>query len=88
MATHKSAEKRNKQNSKKNLVNKSTKSNMKGIVKVLKEAVTSGKKEELNSKLKNAQKAIAKTASKGVLHKKTSARYISRLAKLVNKNAE
>lgn len=38
--------------------------------------------------LQAAEKAIAKAAAKGIYHKKTASRYISRLALLVNKSAE
>ena len=85
MANVKSAEKRNKQNKKRNARNKMAKSSMKTAIKNLKEAVTAGKKDP--EALKNAQKVIAQTARKGVLHKKTASRYTSRLAALVNKSA-
>ena len=87
MATHKSAEKRNRQNKKKNLRNRTAKATMKSAIKVLKDATASEKKENVAAKLTAAQKLIAQAARKGVVHKKTSARYISRLASLVNKSS-
>ena len=87
MATHKSAEKRNKQNLKRNERNKAAKSKMKSVIKDLRDAATAtgSKKETLLAKLQTAQKVIASTASKGVINTKTGARYVSRLASLVNK---
>ncbi len=85
MANVKSAVKRDKQNKKRNERNKMSKSAMKTVVKTLKESVAAGTKDPLA--LKNAQKIIAQTARKGVIHKKTASRYVSRMALLVNKSA-
>ena len=88
MATHKSAEKRNKQNKKRNLRNNAAGSAMKTVIKIVREAATSGNKETLLTALKNAQKMISQTVRKGVIHKKAGARYVSRLAKMTNKSAK
>ncbi len=85
MANVKSAEKRNKQNKKRNVRNRVAKSIMKTALKTLKDAVSAGKTDP--ETLKNAQKTIAQTARKGVIHKKTASRYVSRMASLVNKSA-
>jgi len=85
MATHKSAEKRNRQNKKTNLRNRSTKATMKSAIKAVKDAITSGKKDDILKALKAAQSTIAKTVRKGVVHKKTGSRYVSRLTTLTNK---
>jgi len=88
MATHKSAEKRNRQNIKANARNSSVKSTVKTAIKNVRDAVASGsKKEELLKAFKAAQKAIATSARKGALSAKTGSRYTSRLANLVNKGA-
>ena len=86
MATHKSAMKRNKQNIKKNTRNRTAKSEMKTVIREVREAAASGKTEDLQKKFKAAQKLIASTASKGVIAATTGARYISRLASLVGKS--
>lgn len=88
MATHKSAEKRNRQNKKRNLRNNAATSAMKTAIKAVREAAASGNKEDLLKTLKNAQKIVAQTIRKGVLHKNTGARYISRLAKTTSKSAK
>ncbi len=85
MANVKSAEKRNRQNKKRNAQNKMAKSSMKTAMKAFKDAVASGSKD--SNAFKNAQKVVAQTARKGVIHKKTAARYISRMASSVNKSA-
>jgi small subunit ribosomal protein S20 len=85
MATHKSAMKRNKQNLKQNERNSSAKSKMRSAIKELRDAATTGKKEELLKTFAAAQKIIASAASKGVIARTTGSRYISRLASLVNK---
>jgi small subunit ribosomal protein S20 len=85
VANHQSAIKRARQNLKRNLRNKSRKTAVKSVTKRLEAAVNENKTEEAVLEFKKAQKMIAKTASKGVFHKKTAARKISRLARLVNK---
>ena len=88
MATHKSAEKRNRQNIKAKERNTSAMSAVKTAIRDVKAAATSGsKKEDLMKVLKVAQKAIASSARKGVMSAKTGSRYVSRLASLVNKTA-
>ena len=81
MANHKSAEKRNRQNVKRSLRNRSIRSSMRTVISEFRSAVKNGseKKEEI---FKKTVSIISKTASKGVLHKRTAARKISRLAKL------
>lgn len=83
MANHKSAAKRAKQNELRRLRNKSTRSAMNTYVKKVHAAVQEGgtNAEEL---LKQATSKIAKAAKKGVIHKRTGARKISRLTRRVN----
>ena len=88
MATHKSAEKRNRQNKKRNLRNNSASSAMKTVIKAVRDAATVGNKENLLKVLKNAQKIVSQTVRKGVIQKNTGARYISRLTKMTNKSAK
>lgn len=85
MANHKSAEKRNRQAQERRLRNRMTRSRMKTEVRKVNEAVGAGSEEEAKSALKAAISVIAKTASKGTIHKRTASRKISRLTKRVNK---
>lgn len=82
MANHKSAEKRNRQNQAARLRNTANRSQMKTAVRKLDEAIEAG--EGIKEALEAAISRIAKTASKGTMHKKTASRKISRLTKRVN----
>jgi small subunit ribosomal protein S20 len=54
---------------------------MKTAVKKLISAIETRDTENLQTALKESQSVIAKTASRGVIHKKTASRKISRLTK-------
>lgn len=60
------------------------KSTMKTAVKSLLATVEAKETEALPKKLSAATAVLAKAASKGLIHKKTASRRISRLAKRVN----
>ena len=62
--------------------NKSAKTALKTLEKKLREAKASG--ENAEDLMKQNQSAIHKAAKKGIIHKKTASRKISRLFKLVN----
>ena len=83
MATHKSAKKRAKQSQVRRLRNKSVKTTLKNLEKKIRAAKEDGSetKDEL---LRKTQSAIHKAAKKGVIHKKTASRKISRLFKFMN----
>lgn len=84
MANHKSAAKRNKQNAIRNARNTHIRSTMRTLVKQVRESVAAGDQEAAQSSLAKAVPYIDKTAAKGVIHKATASRKISRLTKLVN----
>jgi len=81
MAHHKSAKKRIKTSEKRRLLNKSTLTKMKNIVKKVYNAET---KDEADGLLKQAVSYLDKTSSKGVIHKNNAARKKSSLTKHVN----
>ena len=85
MANHKAAEKRNRQAQQRRLRNRMNRSMMKTEVRKLNEAITEGSEDQAKAALKDAISIIAKTASKGTIHRNTAARKISRLTKRVNK---
>lgn len=85
MANHKSAEKRNRQSQVRRLRNRMNRSKMKTEVRKVNEAIVAGSEEQAKSALQEAISIIAKTASKGTIHRNTAARKISRLTKRVNK---
>ena len=85
MANHKSALKRARQNELSRLRNKAVKTRAKSIVKDVRFSVEeSSSNGNVTAKLIAAQTLIDKASKKGVIHKKTAARKISRLSKLVN----
>jgi small subunit ribosomal protein S20 len=84
VANHKSAGKRNRQAQVRRLRNRMNKSKMKTVVNKVDEAVAAGSAEAAQEALKKAISVVAKTASKGTIHKKTASRKISRLTKRVN----
>lgn len=67
--------------------NKSIKSAVKTAIKKVDAAVASGDKAAATAALTAATSAIDKAASKGVFHKNTAARKVSRLSSAVNKMA-
>lgn len=87
MANHKSAEKRNRQSQDRRLRNRINKSQMKNAIRKVNEAVTAGSGDDAKEALAQAIPMIAKTASKGTIHKKAASRKISRLTRSVNKIA-
>ena len=84
MATHKSAEKRNRQNERRRKKNVAIKSRVKTQIKSVIAAVDAKNPSESQEKMDAAAKIIAKAASKGILHKNNAARKISRLSRKVN----
>jgi small subunit ribosomal protein S20 len=85
VANHKSAEKRNRQSQLARLRNRMNKSRMKNVIRQVNEAIEAGSEEEAKAALQKAIPVIAKTASKGTVHKKNASRKVSRLTKRVNK---
>lgn len=79
-----SAIKRTRQAEKHRLRNKAVKTEIKTAVRKVETAVTGKNKEEAHKALMEAAKVISKAASKGVIHKNTASRKISRLARLAN----
>ena len=87
MANIKSAKKRILVNATKAARNKSIKSSVKTAIKKVDAAVAANDKEAAKAALLAATSTIDKAASKGVYHKNTASRKISRLNLAVNKLA-
>lgn len=86
MANHKSALKRHRQNLKRRARNSAVKSAVRTSVKKARASV-GVEGEDPAAAIKNAQVALARAGVKGVFHKRTVARRISRLALMQNKLA-
>lgn len=84
MATHQSAIKRSKQNEKNRERNTAVKSRVKTAVKSVLSAVEAKDKEASKTTLAESIPLLARAAAKGVFHKKTVSRKISRLARKTN----
>ncbi|MDE7018859.1 MAG: 30S ribosomal protein S20 [Lachnospiraceae bacterium] len=87
MANIKSAKKRILVNRTKAERNKAIKSGVKTSVKKVTAAIAANDKEAAKAALVAATATIDKAASKGVFHKNTASRKVSRLAVAVNKMA-
>ena len=87
MANTRSAEKRNRQAQKRRLRNLHFRSSMKSAVKKVRDALTRGDAEGARQALGQAERAIGRAASKGVVHANTASRRISRLAQAVGRPA-
>ncbi len=80
----KSAMKRVRQNVKKTLRNKSVKSTLKTMTKKVEAEVKNKSKETAEAALRQIIAVLDKAGRKGILHKNTASRKVSRLTKLVN----
>jgi len=83
VAHHKSSKKRIRQTERRNLRNTALRTRMRTGIKQLRAAVEAGNKEEALRLLPPTVALVNSVASKGVLHKNTASRYVSRLSKAV-----
>ena len=81
MANIKSQIKRNRQNEKARLRNKSVKSSLKTVIRKLNEAHAAGNTETATVLLRDASRQLDKAVSKGVIHKNQAANRKSSIAK-------
>ena len=80
MANHKSAKKRIRRNANRAEINKSRISRIRTFVKRVETAIASGDKDAAQTALKEAQPELMRGVSKGVMHKNTASRKMSRLS--------
>jgi len=85
MPSHASAEKRVRRTAKRTAINKNRKSQIRTAVREVEEALASGNREAAASALKAAEPQIMRGASKGVIHKNTGSRKVSRLTARLKK---
>jgi len=83
MANTSSAQKAARQMIRRTEVNKARRSRVKSDVRSVEEAIASGDKKKAEAALKAAEPVLVRTAQKGMMHKKTASRKVSRLAKRV-----
>lgn len=87
MANTKSAKKMVRKIARRVEVNKSRKSRIRTYVRKVEEAISSNDKKAATAALKQAEPEIMRGVTKGVLHKNTASRKVSRLAARVGKLA-
>ena len=80
MANHKSAKKRIRRNANRAEINKSRISRIRTFLKRVETAIASGDKGAAQTALKEAQPELMRGVAKGVLHKNTASRKMSRLS--------
>lgn len=80
MANHDSSKKRIKQTARRTERNKHVRTTVRSFVKTARLAIESGDKTAASTALAEAVRRIDMAVSKGVYHRKTGSRYISRLS--------
>jgi small subunit ribosomal protein S20 len=84
MPHHKSAEKRLRQTEKRTAINRARMSRVRTFVKKVETAIETGDKAEAQSAFQLAQPELHRAITKGVMHKNTVARKLSRLVARIN----
>ena len=83
MAHHLSAKKRIRQTARRSEVNHSRVSRIRTFVRKVEEAIASGDKDQAASAFQDAQPELMRGVNKGVLHRNTVARRLSRLSRRI-----
>jgi len=84
MANTTQSAKRARQNEKRFAINKARRSRIRTYIRKVEEAIASGDKEAATAALKTAQPELMRGVTKGVFHKNTASRKMSRLSARVN----
>lgn len=87
MANTPQSKKRARQIERRTEVNKARRSRIRTFLRNVEEAIESGNKEDATAALRAAQPELMRGVTKGIFHKNTVARKISRLSARVNKIA-
>ena len=84
MANHPSALKRHRQSAKRRLRNQAVKTRLRHLVRAVRTAVASRDPAAAAQTLERASRELDKAVTKGVLHRNSASRKISRLARAVS----
>ncbi|HEY8459883.1 MAG TPA: 30S ribosomal protein S20 [Blastocatellia bacterium] len=87
MPNHKSAEKRDRQNARRNAINTANRSRLRTQIKKLRAALAAGSLHEARELHAATISIIDKSVQKGILHRNTAARHKARLTTSINKLA-
>ncbi len=80
MANSPQAKKRARQNERRYAINKARRSRIRGLLRKVEEAIASGDKAASQAALRACQPELMRGVTKGILHKNTVARKMSRLS--------
>ncbi|MBX9454716.1 MAG: 30S ribosomal protein S20 [Rhizobium sp.] len=83
MANTTSAKKATRKIARRTAVNKNRRSRVRTFIRKVEEAIASGDKSAAEAALKAAQPELQRAATKGVMHRNTASRKVSRLANRV-----
>ena len=83
MANTSSAKKAARQMIRRTEVNKSRRTRVKSEIRAVEEAIQGGDRGKAEAALRAAEPVLVRTAQKGMMHKKTASRKVSRLAQRV-----
>lgn len=84
MANTKSAQKAVRKIARRTAINKSRRSEMRTYVRKVEEAIVAKDQKAAAAAMRDAEPLVARAAQKGLMHKNTASRKISRLTKRVN----
>jgi small subunit ribosomal protein S20 len=85
MANTKSARKATRQIARRTEINKARRTNLRGSMRKVEEAIASGDRAAATAALKAAEPVIMRAAQRGVVHKNNASRKVSRLAHRIAK---
>ena len=80
MANHKSAEKRDRQSLRKNVINRKTRSTVRTVEKQIRELLSKKDKKSAEALLTTFMSVVTKAAQKGAIHSRNAARRIGRVS--------
>ena len=83
MANSPQSKKRARQNERRLIINKTRRSRIRTYLRKVEEAIASGDKESAQNALRAAQPELMRGVTKGIFHKNTAARKMSRLSNRV-----
>jgi small subunit ribosomal protein S20 len=85
MANTKSAKKAARQSARRTVINKSRRSRMRSAIRKVEEAIASGDRSRASAALAEAEPALIRAAQKGIVHRNSARRKVSRLTQQIAK---
>ena len=84
MANHQSAKKRIRRTARRTEINRARRGRIRTYVRKVEEAIASGDKDSAQAAMQEAMPELHRGVLRGIMHKNTAARKISRLTKRIN----